>query len=93
VSGKQGSVELERRHRAGLSERGKSCVTQLTAAGLNLDQLTEDPLQHSRLDSVTSSLSEVAAPAIVQSFSSDLVLAIGERKVEESVADNASAST
>jgi PAS domain S-box-containing protein len=51
--------ELERRHSAGLEERGRHCLQQILAATHNLDRLIEDLLHYSRLDAETPSPIEV----------------------------------
>lgn len=53
--------ELERRHKAGLSERAQFCISQIIVASKNLDCLIEDLLKYSRLDSETPSLVAPAA--------------------------------
>ncbi len=57
--------ELDRKHRAGLGDRAVFCVQQIISAATHLDQLIEDLLQYSRLDSETPSLTEVDLRALV----------------------------
>ena len=42
--------ELERKHREGLSERARFCLSQIMTATSHLDKLIEDLLHYSRLD-------------------------------------------
>jgi light-regulated signal transduction histidine kinase (bacteriophytochrome) len=60
------AAELDRRHRAGLSERGLHCVRQIVGATHNLDRLIEDLLQYARLDSETPSATTVNLTRLVE---------------------------
>jgi light-regulated signal transduction histidine kinase (bacteriophytochrome) len=77
--------ELDRKHRAGLSERAHFCLTQILTATSNLDQLIEDLLRYSRLDAETPSLTEVNLRNIVDGILRDRQLAITELHVEVTV--------
>ena len=74
--------ELDRRHRAGLSERALFCLAQILTAVGNLDRLIEDLLHYSRLDAETPSLTDVDLRDMVDSILSDRELAITEQHVE-----------
>jgi PAS domain S-box-containing protein len=77
--------ELDRKHRAGLSERAHFCLTQILTATSNLDQLIEDLLRYSRLDAETPSLTEVNLRNIVDGILHDRHLAITEHHIEVTV--------
>lgn len=76
--------ELERRHRDGLPERGRFCVSQIVSAAKNLDQLIEDLLKYSRLDSETPTPTDVLLAPLVESILRDRSHAMAESRVEVS---------
>lgn len=63
--------ELVRRHQEGLSQRAQFCIAQITTASKNLDNLIEDLLKYSRLDSETPSLTDVNLQDLVRSILHD----------------------
>ena len=77
--------ELERRHKEGLADRAQFCITQIITAAKNLDSLIEDLLKYSRLDTETSTLTEVNLFDLVQSILRDRSHTITEQCVEVSV--------
>lgn len=77
--------ELERRHKEGLPERAQFCIAQIITATRNLDNLIEDLLKYSRLDTEAQTLTEVNLSDLVQSILGDRSLEITERGVEVSV--------
>ena len=77
--------ELERRHRAGLSERGLFCVRQVLTATRNLDHLIEDLLHYSRLDSETPGGSDLDLGVVIDALLNDRKGVIAERSVEVEV--------
>jgi light-regulated signal transduction histidine kinase (bacteriophytochrome) len=74
--------ELDRKHRAGLSDRATFCVRQIITATTHLDQLIEDLLQYSRLDSETPSVGEVDLRELVGLILRDRELLIKELHAE-----------
>ncbi len=74
--------ELERKHRAGLSERALFCLAQVLTATRNMDQLIEDLLRYSRLDAETPTLTPVHVRALVAAILRDRALVIAEQGVE-----------
>ena len=77
--------ELDRKHRAGLSDRGSFCLRQILTATSHLDHLIEDLLQYSRLDSETPSLAEVDVRELVGAILRDRELVMSEQRVEVTV--------
>ena len=77
--------ELDRRHRAGLSERAEFCITQVLTATRNMDHLIEDLLHYSRMDAQTTSLTEVDLRGLVQAILKDRGLVIDEQHIEVTV--------
>jgi signal transduction histidine kinase len=63
--------ELMRKHQDSLSERGQFCVDQIIHASKNLDQLIDDLLKYSRLDSETPVARPVQLDAMIQSILRD----------------------
>ena len=80
------AAELDRRHRAGLSERAQFCINQIQAATRNLDHLIEDLLHYSRLDQETPTLTKINLPALVEAILQDLRRVIEESGAQVSVA-------
>jgi PAS domain S-box-containing protein len=74
--------ELDRKHRTGLSDRATFCVRQIITATTHLDQLIEDLLQYSRLDSETPSVGEVDLRELVGLILRDRELLIKELHAE-----------
>jgi signal transduction histidine kinase len=77
--------ELDRRHREGLSERALFCLKQILTATRNLDNLIEDLLHYSRLDSETPSLTDVDVRQLIESILADRKPVLLERGVEVEV--------
>lgn len=77
--------ELEHRHKEGLPERAQFCIAQIITASRNLDNLIEDLLKYSRLDTEALTLTEVNLPGLVQGILRDRSLEITERGIEVSV--------
>jgi signal transduction histidine kinase len=77
--------ELDKRHRAGLSERAQFCINQIQAATGNLDHLIEDLLHYSRLDREEPTLTEVNLPGLVEAILQDRSRVIEERGAQVSV--------
>jgi PAS domain S-box-containing protein len=77
--------ELDSKHRAGLSERARFCLAQILTATAHLDQLIEDLLHYSRLDSETPSLTDVNLPNLVGVILRDRELIISEQHAEVTV--------
>jgi PAS domain S-box-containing protein len=77
--------ELDRKHRAGLGDRARFCLTQILTATSNLDQLIEDLLHYSRLDAETPSLTAVNPRDLVEGILRDRRLAITEQHIEVAV--------
>lgn len=74
--------ELGRKHRAGLSERAQFCLNQILTATSHLDQLIEDLLHYSRLDSETALATDVDLDNLIQSILHDRELILSEQHVE-----------
>lgn len=74
--------ELERLHKAGLTERGQFCVAQIITASRNLDRLIEDLLKYSRLEAETLVLREVDLPELVQTILRDRGRSLVDQSVE-----------
>lgn len=77
--------ELERRHKEGLPDRAQFCITQIITASKNLDNLIEDLLKYSRLDTDKPTQTKVNLLSLVQSILRDRNLTITELGVEVSV--------
>lgn len=77
--------ELDRKHRAGLSERAQFCVNQILTAARHQDLLIEDLLHYSRLDTETPSVAEVSLSGLVEGILKDRSLVIAEQHVEVTV--------
>lgn len=77
--------ELDRKHRDGLSERGRFCVDQILTAAQHQDQLIEDLLHYSRLDTETPSLVNVNPQGLVEALLKDRSLIIAEHRAEVTV--------
>ena len=77
--------ELVRRHKEGLPERAQFCITQIITASTNLDNLIEDLLKYSRLDTDTPTPTKIDLPVMVQSILHDRNLVMTEMGVELSV--------
>lgn len=63
--------ELVRKHQDALSERGQFCVSQIINAARNLDQLIEDLLKYSRLDSEEPTVTTVQLDALINGILRD----------------------
>jgi PAS domain S-box-containing protein len=79
------ATELDRKHRAGLGDRAQFCLTQILTATSHLDQLIEDLLHYSRLDTETLSFTDVNVRDLVASILRDRDLAISAQHVEVTV--------
>ncbi len=77
--------ELDRKHRAGLSDRARFCLTQILTATSHLDQLIEDLLQYSRLEGETPSPTDVDLHGVVQAILRDRQMDMTQRHVDVSV--------
>lgn len=77
--------ELERRFKEALPERGQFCVAQILTASANLDQLIEDLLKYSRIDSDQPTSREVNLADIVNSILKDRQHTLTETETELSV--------
>jgi light-regulated signal transduction histidine kinase (bacteriophytochrome) len=77
--------ELDRKHRAGLSERAHFCLTQILSATKHLDHLIEDLLLYSRLEAETPSLTDVNLRGLVEGILRDRDLVIREQHAEVTV--------
>jgi PAS domain S-box-containing protein len=77
--------ELDRKHRAGLGDRAQFCLTQILTATSHLDQLIEDLLHYSRLDTETPSVTEVNLRDLVDGILQDRNLTITEQHVDVTV--------
>jgi PAS domain S-box-containing protein len=77
--------ELDRKHRAGLSDRAHFCLTQILTATSHLDHLIEDLLRYSRLEAETPSPTEVNLPNLVETILRDRQLEIAEHHIEVAV--------
>ena len=77
--------ELTHKHRTGLSERALFCLSQILTATHNLDNLIEDLLHYSRLDTETPSYTQVNVPGLIEAILRDRNLVITEQGVEVSV--------
>ncbi len=71
--------ELDRRHRAALSDRAQFCLTQIMTATLNLDHLIEDLLHYSRLDAETPTLTHVNLREMIDTILRDRARLIAEQ--------------
>jgi PAS domain S-box-containing protein len=65
------AAELDRRHRAGLSERALHCLKQILTGANNLDRLIEDLLHYARLDAETPSATSVNLAQMVDAILRD----------------------
>jgi PAS domain S-box-containing protein len=74
--------EIDRKHRAGMSDRARFCLSQILTAASNLDRLIEDLLQYSRLDAETPSRIEIDLGSLVGAILSDRNLVIAEQHIE-----------
>jgi PAS domain S-box-containing protein len=74
--------ELERKHRAGMSDRAHFCLMQILTATSNLDRLIEDLLRYSRLDAETLSFTEINLRNLIEVILQDRHLAITEQHVD-----------
>ncbi len=79
------AAELDRKHRAGLSERADFCVTQILTATRNMDHLIEDLMRFTRLDSETVSTTTVDIHGLIQAILHDRALALKERHTDVTV--------
>jgi len=79
------AAELDRRHRAGLSERALHCLKQIVGATNNLDRLIEDLLHYARLDSETPSATTVNLTQMVEVILRDRNTTILEHGAEVTI--------
>lgn len=74
--------EMERRHQVGLTERAQFCIGQIITASHNLDNLIEDLLTYSRVDSEVLAATEVDLSSLVTSIMRDRSLVVAEQGIE-----------
>jgi PAS domain S-box-containing protein len=74
--------ELDRRHKAGLSDRALFCLKQILVATNNLDRLIEDLLNYSRLDAAMPSDNDVDLRRLVQDILAERRQVISDHGVE-----------
>ena len=79
------ATELERKHQAGLSERARFCLSQITTATRNLDHLIDGLLRFARLDATTPSFAEVNLRRLVAAILDDRHLLVTEQGVDVTV--------
>lgn len=77
--------ELERKHQAGLSERARFCLSQISTATRNLDHLIDGLLLFARLDAATPSFAKVNLRRLVAAILDDRHLLIAEQGVDVTV--------
>jgi len=77
--------ELDRRHRAGLAERGSYCVEQILTATRNLDRLIEDLLHYSRLDAETPAPTDIDLSRLIDRVIQDCNPAILKSQAQVTV--------
>jgi hypothetical protein len=77
--------ELDRKHREGLSDRARFCLAQILTATSHLDQLIEDLLRYSRLDTETPSPTAVNLGLVVGTILQDRDLVLKEQHIEVTV--------
>jgi PAS domain S-box-containing protein len=77
--------ELERKHRAGLPDRAQFCVNQILTATHNLDNLIEDLLHYSRLDTETPTDTDVNLHGMIEAILRDRSPIIAEQHTEVTV--------
>lgn len=77
--------ELVRKHQDGFSDRAQFCLAQIVGAAKSLDQLIEDLLRYSRLDSTTPTATPVQLDALVHSILQDRSLTLSQLGVELTV--------
>ncbi len=73
--------ELERKHKEGLSERGRFCLSQILTATHNLDDLIKDLMDYARLDAESPELTEVNLRQLIATILQDRSLLIAEQQV------------
>ena len=73
--------ELERKHKEGLSERGRFCLSQILTATQNLDDLIKDLMDYARLDAESPELTEVNLRQLIATILQDRSLLIAEQQV------------
>ncbi len=73
--------ELERKHKEGLSERGRFCLSQILSATHNLDSLIKDLMDYARLDADSPVLTEVRLRDMIDVIVQDCSLVIAEQQV------------
>jgi PAS domain S-box-containing protein len=78
--------ELDTRHREGLGQRAKWCLSQISTATHSLERLIEDLLQYSRLDTRTPAETTVALADLVHTILADYETVIAERHIEVDLA-------
>jgi signal transduction histidine kinase len=77
--------ELERRHKAGLTERARFCCDQILVAAKHLVDLVDDLLSYSRLDTEIPTMTDVDLRTLVDAILKDRRLVIAEQHVEVTV--------
>jgi PAS domain S-box-containing protein len=79
------AAELDRRHRAGLSERALHCLRQILTATGNLDRLIEDLLHYARLDAEAATDAAIDLARVVDAILRDRPAAILEQRATVTV--------
>jgi PAS domain S-box-containing protein len=79
------AAELDREHRAGLSDRASFCIDQILAATHSLDAMIEDLLRYSGLEAETPTVTAVNLRRLVDGVLQSHQLAIDERSVEVTI--------
>lgn len=77
--------ELQRRHAAGLDERGRFCVDRILTATHNLNRLIDDLLQYSRVDTEVATRSDINLGKMIDIILRELRPAIVEWRAEVEV--------
>ncbi len=83
ISGYAG--ELERKHTTGLGERARFCVTQIQTATRNLDQLIDDLLHYSRMETEAPMLTTVNLHRLVETILKERARTIAELHAQVTV--------
>lgn len=75
------SQELERKHKEGLNERGRFCLSQILSATHNLDNLIKDLMDYARLDAESPVLTTANLRQLIDTILKDRSLIIIEQQV------------
>lgn len=74
--------ELQRKHQAGMGERALFCLNQIQTATKNLDDLIEDLLKYSRLDTDEPILSDFRLDTLIQTLVNERSFTLAEGSVD-----------